>query len=439
MAAELLVALLLVLANGFFVATEFALARVRPTQVDELEREGRPGAGSVRHAVERIDAYLAACQLGITLASIGLGIVGEPVVRELLEPVLGEAASIGSLPLAGVVAYGIITLVHVVVGELSPKSLAIARTERTIQLLAPPMRAFYVATRPVVDLFNGLGNLLLKPFGIPPAREAGSQPHSEDEIRALLRESGRAGVLDPEERRYAEHALTFGDLRAREVMIPRPQITYVTTDATLDGAVRTMLEEGRTRLPLCGPGGLDEPVGMIHAKDLLAAVTSDPPPELAEIARPLPRIADGTLVDEVMREMRSSRQHLALVADEHGTTTGLLTLEDLLEEIVGDIEDEFDPDVGSLFEERGGELVVAGSAPVHAVAERLGAAFPDAHEGTIGGHVVERLGRRPDVGETVELDGRTARVLAVDEAHVTSLAFPRERPPDPGEGEEEGA
>ena len=430
MAAELLIALALVLANGFFVATEFAIARMRPTQVDELERRGRPGAGSVRHAVDRIDAYLAACQLGITLASIGLGVVGKPVFEELLEPVLGEAAEIGGIGVAGALAFGIITLLHVVVGELSPKSLAISRTEGTIVFLAPPMRAFYFATKPLVDAFNGLGNLLLKPFGIPPARESGSQPHTEAELRSLLRESHREGLIDPQERRFAERALTFGDRRAREVMIPRPEIAFLTTAQDIPEAVDAMLAAGRTRLPLCDPAGLDQPLGMIHVKDLLRAVTSERGGSLADLARPLPRLPDGALVEEVMRDLRAARQHMALVVDEHGTTIGLLTLEDLLEEIVGEIEDEFDPHVAGLFREEGGELVVQGSAPVHAVGERLGAPFDESHEGTIGGHVIERLGRRPEAGETVEIDGHVARVTEVDEAHVGELAFSRHPPED---------
>ena len=429
MAVDLVIALALVVANGFFVATEFAIARMRPTQVDELERRGRPGAGSVRHAVDRIDAYLAACQLGITLASIGLGVVGKPVFEELLEPVLGEASEIGGIGVAGAMAFGIITLLHVVVGELSPKSLAISRTERTIVFLAPPMRAFYLATKPLVDAFNGLGNLLLKPFGIPPARESALQPHTEAELRSLLHESHRMGLIDPEERSFAERALTFGDRRAREVMIPRPEIAFLTADQDVAGAVDSMLDAGRTRLPLCDAGGLDEPLGMIHVKDLLRAVTREGSAALTDLARPLPRVADGTLVEEVMRDMRAARQHMALVVDEHGTTIGLLTLEDLLEEIVGEIEDEFDPQVAELFREEGGELVVQGSAPVHAVAERLGTPFDEAHEGTIGGHVIERLGRRPEAGETVEIDGHLARVVEVDEAHVSELAF-RQQPPE---------
>src|SRR4051812_7897120 len=209
MIAELLLALLLVAANAFFVATEFSLARLRPTQVADFERQRLPGAKSVRHAVERIDAYLAACQLGITIASLGLGVLGERAFRNLFDDLLGDAAQVAGVGVAAALAFAIITLLHVVFGELSPKSLAIARTNRVVLTVAPPMRAFYFLTPPLVALFNGLGNLVLKPFGIPPARDVGSAPHSEAELRLLLRQSSREGLIDPEEQEFSENVLTF--------------------------------------------------------------------------------------------------------------------------------------------------------------------------------------------------------------------------------------
>ena len=186
MMADLVIAGALVLANAFFVASEFALARLRPTQLSELERERRRGAGSLRHAVEHLDAYLAACQLGITIASIGLGVVGESAFEKLLEPVLGADAEVAGVAVAAALAFALITVLHVVAGELAPKSVAISRTLETSLRVAPAMRVFYLATKPLVDLFNGLGNLVLRPFGIPPAREAGHAPHSEQELLELL-------------------------------------------------------------------------------------------------------------------------------------------------------------------------------------------------------------------------------------------------------------
>ena len=429
MAFELIVALALVAANGFFVATEFGLARLRLTEAIELERAGRPGARSARHAVEHIDAYLAACQLGITLASIGLGVVGKPAFEELLEPVFGDGASIAGFGVAATLAFLIITLLHVVVGELAPKSVAISRTRRTTLLVAPWMRAFYLATKPVVDLFNGMGNLLLKPFGIPPASEAGHAPHSEDELRELLRQSQHEGLIGRDDRELTENVFAFGDRRAREIMTPRPEIDFVTTDAASADVARFALTSGHTRLPLCEQdGGLDTPAGVIHVKDLLETALEQRRVALVDLARPLGRVAESTLLSELLRDLRRQRQHIALVADEHGTTTGLVTLEDILEELVGEIEDEFDPAASEAITREGTVAVVDGGAPIRVLAQELGIEVSEPHEATIGGHLVELLGRVPDVGEVVELDGYRVEISGVDEARITRLRFePRQR------------
>jgi CBS domain containing-hemolysin-like protein len=425
-AFELIAALALVAANAFFVATEFAITRLRPTQVEEFVQEGRAGARSVRHAVEHIDAYLAACQLGITIASIGLGVVGEPVFEALLHPLLGDLTILGSVALAGALAFIIITLLHVVVGELSPKSLAIARTRRTSLVVAPPMRVFYLVTKPVVDVFNALGNLLLKPFGIPPARDVGHAPHSEAELRTLMRQSHFEGLLEREEWQLSERAFTFGDMRAREVMMPRPDIDYVTTDGDVTGTARRAIETGHTRFPLCEPdGGLDAVVGSIHVKDLLTVALRDQQVELTELAREISRFSESTLLDEMLREMQRRRQHMALVVDEHGTTVGLVTLEDILEELVGEIEDEFDPAAEQHIRRDGDATVVDGSTPIRLLAQELGIEIEDPHEATIGGHILELLGRMPDVGEQIDLDGYSARVESVSDARITGLRFQR--------------
>ena len=428
MALGLIVALLLVAANAFFVATEFAVARLRLTEVVEMERAGRPGARAARQAVEHIDAYLAACQLGITLASIGLGVVGKPVFAELLKPLVGDGAGVAGFGLAAALAFGIITLLHVVVGELAPKSVAISRTRRTALLVAPWMRAFYLVTRPAVDLFNAMGNLLLKPFGIPPASEAGHAPHSEDELRALLGQSQREGLIDAGDRELTENVFAFGDRRAREIMTPRPEIDYVTTDANLAAVAGRAMAGGHTRLPLCEPGGgLDAPVGVIHVKDLMPVALERREVRLGELARPLGRVSESTLLSELLRDLRRRRQHIALVADEHGTTTGLVTLEDILEELVGEIEDEFDPVTDQAITRDGDDAVVDGAAPIRLLAQELGFEIDEPHEATIGGYLVEVLGRVPQAGEIVELDGFRIEVSGVQETRVTRLRFrPRE-------------
>jgi CBS domain containing-hemolysin-like protein len=418
---DLVFAIALVAANGFFVATEFAFARLRPTQVADFERDRRPGAKSLRHAIDRIDAYLAACQLGITVASLGLGVLGERAFHELLEPVLGDASHIAGFGLAAAVAFMIITVLHVVLGELAPKSVAISRTAPIALLVAPPMRAFYLVTRPLVDLFNGLGNLVLKPFGIPPARDAGSVPHSEDELRELLREAGREGTIDPEEQRFGENVFLFGDRRAREVMRPRPEVRWIRADATVEQAAHESLDTGHSRLPVCEPAGLDEPIGLVHVKDLLGVLVGDRGGELRDILRPLTRVSDSVLIDELLADLRRQREHVALVVDEHGTTVGLVTLEDILEEIVGEIEDEFDPAEKPEVVRDGDVVTVAGTASLRAVREEIGVEVDEHHEATIGGHVLEELGRLPDEGEQVELDGITWEIATVRDGRIAEL------------------
>jgi CBS domain containing-hemolysin-like protein len=425
-------ALLLVVANGFFVATEFGIARIRTTQVTELERRGRPGASALRHAVDNLDAYLAACQLGITISSIGLGIVGEPAFAALIEPVVGPLGEGTSHVLSFAFAFAVVTLLHVVLGELAPKSLAIARNTRTALAVAVPMRIFYLSTKPFVDFFNWLGNLVLRPFGVPPAREVGHAPHSEDELRSLLEQSLREGLIDPEEREFAENVFTFGDRRARQIMVPRPDVDFLVTSDSLRDAAERVLETGHTRLPLCEPeGGLDAVIGLVNAKNLLRAFVESADQELRHLARPLKRVSESMLVDELLSELRRDRQHAALVVDEHGTAIGLVTLEDVLEEIVGEISDEFDVDETELISREDGVIVVRGSAPIHLVAEALDTEITDPHEATIGGHVLELLGRVPEPGEFVDIDGLQARIGSVMDTRIVELVFlPEAREPD---------
>src|SRR3954471_4351783 len=422
-AGGVILAFVLVAANGFFVAVEFGIARLRPTQAAEFAREGRPGSKSVLHAVEHIDSYLSACQLGITMCSLGLGALGEPAFHELLEPVLGDAATVAGVGLASALSFAIITTLHVVVGELAPKSAAIARTPPIVLALTPPMRVFYLATKPIVELFNGMGNLLLKPFGVPPASESGHQPHSEDELLQLLRESSREGTIGREEQELSEAALVFGDLRAREVMRPRAEVAFVHTTDTPRQVAERVIESGHTRLPLCEPdGGLDAAVGVINAKDLLPlGLRPQADLDLRSIARPIAHVSESARVDRVLRDMRRDRRHIGLVHDEHGTVVGLVTLEDILEELVGEIDDEFDPEHREPIRVEGDTVLIDGSAPAREVAERLGFELEGHHETTIGGYLSEELGRVPRPGEEVVLHDRRFKVLGAEETRVTEL------------------
>jgi CBS domain containing-hemolysin-like protein len=340
---SLVLALALVLANGFFVAAEFALVRLRPTQVGEFEREGRIAAGSVRDAVDHLDEYLAACQLGITVASIGLGVVGEPAFEHLLAPLLGGDSRVAGIAVAGVAGFALMTLLHVVVGELAPKSVAISRTSLIVVRLAPPLRAFYLVTRPVVGTFNAMGNLLLRPFGIPPASEADHTPYTETELRQLLVQSAADGVIEDIEQQFAERGFRFAERVAADVMQPRRAIRFLDAGVPLDAAARDTVATGRTRLPVCGPGGLDDALGLLHVHDLLAALVAGRTQRAADLVRPIGRADAATPTSGLLERIRLSGVHMMLITDRAGRTVGLVTLTDLLEELVGDLESATDP------------------------------------------------------------------------------------------------
>jgi CBS domain containing-hemolysin-like protein len=420
---QLLVSAALVVANGFFVVAEFSLARVRPTQLLEWEREGKPGASSVRHAVERLDAYLSACQLGITTASLGLGAIGERALRDLLEPALGDLGVAGSVGLAGALGFGLITLAHVVAGELAPKSVAIARTEQAALKAAPAMRVFYTVTRPFVNLLNAMGNLVLKPFGIPPAREVGHAPPTEDELHQLIREAARHGLIDHDERLLAENALTFDDLRVRQIMVPRRKLPYVTTDMDVRAVVDRIRQTGLPRLPLCEPGGgLDAPVGLLHVKDLVIVLAEGTDVfSLESVARPLERVFDAMLVDELLAHMRRRGHEFVLVADERDTIVGGVALENIIDVIVGELEPEFDAGALAQMRYENGTLVASGSAFIHAIGRLLGVELADIHQATVGGAMIERLGRVPEPGDVVEVDGLRLEVTDVQDGRVKKV------------------
>ncbi len=432
---EILGALLLVAANGLFVATEFAITRIRLTQVSELEAQGKPGAKSLKHAVTHLDSYLAACQLGITISSIGLGVVGKPAFEQLLEPVTGPLGD-WSYAVSFAAAFGIVTLLHVVLGELSPKSLAIARNTRTALVVAPPMRLFYLATKPVVDFFNYLGNLVLKPFGVPPAREVGHAPHSETELREILRESLAQGLLEKTDVEFTEGVFAFGDRQAHEIMVARPDIVAIPADLDGEACLRAVLESPHTRLPVHGES-LDEIVGILHVRDFFAAlhergVENVRPAELVRPAHVVPETKD---LASLLAEFRRTKQHMAIVVDEYGSVRGLVTLEDLLEEIVGEIEDEYDLPHDELEQLDETRVLVDGTFPIEQFNERFGSALPSADYHSVGGLVFGELGRQAAPGDQVELDGVAFEVLEVDGPRIERLLATLAAREEPAEAE----
>lgn len=426
---DAIAAVLLLAGNAFFVAVEFSLTRVRPSMVDDLLADGTRGSGALKYAVDHIDNYLSACQLGITICTIGLGITAEPPLTHALEDLFGEGDLLGvaSTGIAFVIAYAVVSMFHVVLGELAPKSMAIVRTKRTGLLLMPVMRVFYILTRPLVDFFNYLGNLVLRPFGIPPASEAAADPHSESELKALIAESERRGLLDPEELEFAEGVFSFGDHRAREVMIPRTEVISLDAEAGLREATIAAAASGHRRLPLLdGDRDLDDPLGLINLTDLARAVAEETGESLTELARPMLETSDGILLDDLLEDMRDRQRELALVRDEHGTVVGLITLEDVIEQILGDIRGELDPPREMGFERTDGGIRADGDARLDDLRTELDFDPGEIRAATIGGWLIERVGNVPDEGEEVTVDGLRFEVLSRDGARIAGLMISSE-------------
>lgn len=429
---DAIAAIFLLVGNGFFVAVEFSITRARPSMVEELVEEGARGAKALQQGVTKIDNYLSACQLGITFCSIGLGITAEPLLSHVLEDAFGEGKILGiaSTGIAFVIAYGIVSMFHVVLGELAPKSMAIVRTRQTGLLLMPIMRVFYILTKPLVDFFNYLGNLVLRPWGIPPASEALDDPHSESELKQLIAESERRGLLDPEELAFAEGVFSFGDHRAREVLVPRAEVATLDSELTVREAALRAAESGHRRFPLCGPDrDLDDPLGMINLTDLVRVLAKDSEESLTQLARPMLETSDGTLLDDLLEYMRDEQRELALVRDEHGTTIGVIAMEDVIEMILGDIRGELDPPREMGFERSDGGVRADGDARLDDLSGELNFDPGGIRAATIGGWLIERCGRAPEEGESVEVDGYRFEILGREGARISSLMINR-GPPD---------
>jgi CBS domain containing-hemolysin-like protein len=420
---QLLLALFLVVLNGFFVASEFALVRIRSTAVDRLVEAGRPGSAALRTAVDNLDDYLATTQLGITIASLGLGWVGEPAVAALIEPVLEPVLPAGTLHLvAFALGFGIITFLHVVFGELAPKTIAIQRAERLALLVAPPMRVFYYLFVPGIVVFNGTANGFTKLLGIEPASET-EETLGEEELLMILARSGRQGRIDRDEVEMIERVFDLDDVTARTVLIPRPDVMSVEPDTTLP-AIRDLVdEEGHTRYPVIDEE--DRIHGFVDVKDVLASVDDREweSTTAGEVARDLTVVPETVAVDELLARLQEEQNQMAAVIDEWGAVEGIVTIEDLVEELVGEIHDEFDApeSVPSITRIANESYVIDGGVPISRVNDDLDVAFDSGSTETIAGLVLDQLGRAPEVGDRVETGGFVLEVTDVDGTRISQV------------------
>ena len=417
----------LVLANAFFVAAEFALVGARKTRLDEQARAGDGKARLARRAVQSLDRYISATQLGITLASLGLGWIGEPALAHLIEGgfvwLPDPAAAIATHAVASIVAFMIITVLHIILGELVPKALALLYPEEISGWVAAPLMGFaWVMALPIAVL-NGTANRLLRLMNINPPGET-ERLHSPEEIRMLVEQSTEGGSLLREDARLLEGVFEFSEKTAQEVMTPRTQMVALEADLTVERAADEVATAGRSRYPVF-TDSLDEIVGVVHAKDILAALRAHPGRTVRQIMRP-PLFVPGTReVEDVLADMKRLKTHLAVVLDEYGGTAGLVTMEDLLEEIVGPIFDEYDPQDKA---RPVGAPQLDGAMPISDFNSEYGEHLDDTDYTTIGGYVFGQLGRLPRPGDRVSAGAHVLEVVEMEGRRVKSLRLHAPQP-----------
>jgi CBS domain containing-hemolysin-like protein len=411
----------LVLANAFFVAAEFALVGARRTRLDEMARAGDGKARLARRAVQSLDRYISSTQLGITLASLGLGWIGEPALAHVVEGAFrwlpASAAAVATHTAASIVAFMFITVLHIILGELVPKALALLYPEVVSGWVAAPLMGFsWVMALPIAVL-NGTANRLLRLLHINPPGEH-ERLHSPEEIRILVEQSTEGGTMLQEDARLLEGVFEFSEKTAQEVMTPRTQIVALEAERTVEEAADEVAAAGRSRYPVYTES-LDEIVGVVHAKDILAALRARPGQPVRSVMRP-PLFVPGTReVEDVLADMKRLKTHLAVVLDEYGGTAGLVTMEDLLEEIVGPIYDEYDPQ--DKVRPAGGAPQLDGAMPITDFNGEYEASLDDTDYTTIGGYVFGQLGRLPRVGDRVPAGAHLLEVTEMDGRRVKSL------------------
>jgi CBS domain containing-hemolysin-like protein len=424
---RLLGVFLLVLTNGFFVAAEFSLVSVRQTRIAELAARGEASAGAVQEALKNPDRVIAATQLGITLASLGLGWIGEPALAHLIYPLVSLfPANIQpqvSHSLSAGLAFALITFLHVVVGELSPKSIALQNPERTSLFVARPTLWSERLFKPAIWLLNGAGNGLLRLIGVRPA-QGHELVHSVEELKMLVTASTAGGAVEPQEGELLHAIFDFGDLLVRQVMIPRTEIVAVEADLPLTEIIPLVTESTFTKFPVYDDD-LDHILGIVHVKDLLHRMLE--PGWQDDTARSILReaiyVPETIAVSTLLHQFRANRQHIAIVLDEYGGTAGLVTLEDLVEEIVGEISDPFDRFTPGVQRLPDGSILLDGMALIEEVNDQLGLDLRDPNYDTIAGYFLGRLGSIPKVKDSVEVNGIRLQVEAMDGLRIDRLSL----------------
>jgi CBS domain containing-hemolysin-like protein len=413
---QLILTFALLFANAFFVAAEFAIVKVRGARIDDLARRGSPLANVARRIIHNLDTSLAAAQLGITFASLGLGWIGEPAVARLLEPVFHLAGIVSPEAVHGMsfaVAFAVITFVHIIVGEQMPKFLGIRKPQEVALWTSLPFLLFSWCFYPALKFLNICANGILRIFGVHDLKIQ-ELAHSEEELRMILSESQRHGALSAGKVNLLENVLDMAGRTVMEIMSPRPDVDYLSLNKPWKENLETIYRTGHTRYPLCETD-IDHVIGLVHIKDIfLQKVDIKTSADLLKIKRDVLFVPESRPVEALQQDFQQRRIHLAVIVDEYGSTSGIVTLEDVLEELVGEIQDEFDSEPPKL-EQTAEGAVVDGQTPLSEVTEALGLEQVEVKEThTIGGYVNAQLGRIGRTGDTVELDGHVVKVLEMN-------------------------
>ncbi|GKX65012.1 hemolysin family protein [Inconstantimicrobium mannanitabidum] len=418
---KILAIAVLVLINGFFTASEFAMVKIRNSRIDTLVAEGSGKAKHAKTVKDNLNSCLSACQLGITLCSLGLGWMGESTITELILPVmklLGLSESIIHT-ISFAISFFLVTMIEVVIGELVPKALALYNTETIMLNTSLLLLVFYKIMYPIIFFFNASTNVFLKPFGYSQADEI-ADPHTGEEIRMLIEESYQSGLIDESEQKLVDNVFDFGDKLVREVMVPRTDMCCIYKDDSEEEVFKIVSEEGFTRFPVCGKDK-DDILGFIHIKDLYNQSYTQNKYDLDEITRKILYIPETISISRLLEKLKKDKIQIAIVMDEYGGTSGLVTIEDILEEIVGDIQDEFDEETQEIRKLAEGEYLVKAIVPIDEINEFFNIEIE--HEGfdSIGGWLYNKLGASIQVDKTITFENYSFTVSEMDKLRVVSL------------------
>lgn len=418
---NILVVFFLVFLNGFFVATEFAMVKVRKSRIETLALQGNKRAKNTLIVVKDLNSYLSACQLGITLASLGLGWVGEPAVLRLLMPIFNLFHLPPSAPhsIAFIIAFSIITGCHIVFGELVPKSLAIVSSEKIALSTAFPLILFYKVTYPVMWIFNHSTNWILKIFGLSQVDEHESV-HTDEEIKLLIEESYKHGLVDKTELTLVDNIFDFSDKTVKEIMVPRTDIINIFIEDSFDDIISYTLNEQLTRYPVC-KGNKDNVIGFIHIKDLYKQKIEGNGQDIKNIIREIKLVPESMLISELLKIFKKEKVQVALIIDEYGGTAGLVTIEDILEEIVGEIQDEFDEEEDEIIKTEDNSYIVDGKVLIEDITELLYIKIEDENIDTIGGWAYIQLDSYPQVNDKFTYKNYEFIILKCDRKRINKL------------------